>query len=154
MAQPAVLGHLVTEFPPLVSPLKSKFDYYSLAEQQDQAAFFAEKGASIRGLTCDTSRKVNKELLSKLPNLEIVSAFSVGTDNVDLPACKERGVVVTNTPDVLSDDVADLALALTLTTMRHIAAADRYVREGLWKSKGSYPLTTQVRVIGQVLSTR
>ena len=90
------------------------------------------------------STKVTKDLISKLPNLEIVSAYSVGTDNVDLPACKERGVVVTNTPDVLTDDVADLALALTLTTMRRIAAADRYVREGAWLAKGNYPLTTQV----------
>lgn len=143
MAQPAVLGVLADEFAPLVTPLKSKFVYYPFSEVKEQAVFLAEKGASIRGVVMDVACKVNKDLLSKLPNLEIVSAFSVGTDNVDLQFCKQRGVVVTNTPDVLTDDVADLALVLTLATMRQIAAADRYVREGKWLAK-PYPLTTQV----------
>ncbi|CAM6093592.1 unnamed protein product [Calypogeia fissa] len=143
MAQPAVLGVLFNEFPPLVTPLKSKFVYYPFSEVQEKAVFLAEKGESIRGLVVDVACKVSEDLLSKLPNLEIVSAFSVGTDNVDLQLCKQRSVVVTNTPDVLSDDVADLALALTLTTMRQIAAADRYIRDGKWLDR-PYPLTTQV----------
>lgn len=144
MAQPpAVLSKLFREFPPLVSPLKAKFVYYPFTEVREKEAFLAEKGASIRAVVVDTSNKLTNDLLSKLPNLEIVSCFSVGTDNVDVQYCKQRGVAVSNTPDVLTDDVADLALALTLATLRHISAADRHVRDGKWLTN-NYPLTTQV----------
>lgn len=82
-------------------------------------------------------------MIDALPCLEIVSSFSVGLDKVDLVKCKERGIRVTNTPDVLTDDVADLAIGLAIAVLRKIPAADRFVRRSAWK-KGGYPLTTKV----------
>jgi hypothetical protein len=74
-----------------------------------------------------------------------VASFSVGIDRVDLAKCRERGIRVTNTPDVLTDDVADLAFGLAIAVLRRISQSDRYVRAGLWKAKGDYALTTRVR---------
>ncbi|CAN1801501.1 Hydroxyphenylpyruvate reductase [Linum perenne] len=67
-----------------------------------------------------------------LPKLEIVSSFSVEMDKIDLVKCKEKGIRVTNTPDVLTDDVADLVIGLILSVLRNLPASDRYVRNGLW----------------------
>ena len=72
-------------------------------------------------------------------------ASSVSIDRVDLAKCRERGIRVTNTPDVLTDDVADLAVGLAIAVLRRIPQADRYVRAGQWKAKGDYALTTRVR---------
>lgn len=83
------------------------------------------------------------ETIDALPNLKIVSSFSVGLDKVDLGKCRERGIRVTNTPDVLTDDVADLAIGLILAVLRRLCMCDRYVRNGLWK-KGDFQLTTKV----------
>ena len=82
-------------------------------------------------------------MIETLPKMEIVSSFSVGLDKIDLVRCKEKGIRVTNTPDVLTEDVADLALALILATLRRICESDRYVRSGSWK-KGDFKLTTKV----------
>jgi len=82
------------------------------------------------------------ELIDALPRLEIVACFSVGLDKVDLGKCKEKGIRVSNTPDVLTDDVADLAIGLMLTTLRRICESDQYVRSGLWK-RGDFKLTTK-----------
>ena len=74
-----------------------------------------------------------------------LASFSVGIDRVDHAKCRERGIRVTNTPDVLTDDVADLAVGLAIAVLRRIPQADRYVRAGQWKAKGDYALTTRVR---------
>lgn len=66
---------------------------------------------------------------------------------VDLDYCKQKGIVVTNTPEVLTEDCADLAIALLLATMRQICSADRYVRKGCWPKQGTYPLSYKVLVI-------
>lgn len=73
-----------------------------------------------------------RTLIERLPHLKLIACFGVGVDAIDLAAARERGVAVTNTPDVLTDDVADLAIGLMLATMRGISAADRYVRAGRW----------------------
>ncbi|KAK4359479.1 hypothetical protein RND71_021708 [Anisodus tanguticus] len=75
------------------------------------------------------------ELIKALPELEIVASFSVGLDKIDLNKCKEKGIRVTNTPDVLTDDVADLAIGLMLSVLRRICECDRYVKKGLWKAR-------------------
>jgi lactate dehydrogenase-like 2-hydroxyacid dehydrogenase len=79
-----------------------------------------------------------------LPKLEIVSVMGVGVDAVDLAQARARGIAVTNTPDVLNDDVADLGIALLLMTARHLALSDRYVRDGRWKRLGNQALATKV----------
>lgn len=86
----------------------------------------------------------NPALIDDLPRLEIIACYAVGYDCVDLTRCRERGVRVTNTPDVLTDDVADLAVGLAIAALRRIPHADSYVRAGLWKANdGHYGLTTR-----------
>jgi lactate dehydrogenase-like 2-hydroxyacid dehydrogenase len=86
----------------------------------------------IRGLVSWARYAVTAAMMDRLPKLEILAGFGVGYDRFDLKAAKERGIVVTNTPDVLSDDVADLAIGLMIATLRRIAALDRFVRAGSW----------------------
>ncbi|KAK1414268.1 hypothetical protein QVD17_30012 [Tagetes erecta] len=98
--------------------------------------------SSIRAVVGNAKAGVDKELIDSLPALEMVSIFGVGLDKVDLEYCKEKGIRVTNTPDVLTEDVADLAIGLMLTTLRKICESDRFVRSGLW-NKGDFKLTTK-----------
>jgi len=84
------------------------------------------------------------DLMRALPNLEIVGVMGVGVDAVDLAQARARGIAVTNTPDVLNDDVADLGIALLLMAARHLALSDRYVRDGRWKRLGNQALATKV----------
>lgn len=79
-------------------------------------------------------------LLAQLPRLEIVASASVGYDGIDVLGAAARGIPVTNTPGVLNDDVADLAIALMVMTARRLAAADKYVRDGKWVASGNMPL--------------
>lgn len=99
---------------------------------------------AIRAIATFGKLKVDDALLSRLPNLGIVANFGVGYDTVDAVAAAKRGVVVTNTPDVLNEEVADLTLALLLATIRQIPQADRFVRAGLWE-KGAFPLGPTLR---------
>lgn len=84
---------------------------------------------------------VNAALIDRLPALEIVANFGVGYDSVDARHCATKGICVTNTPDVLSEEVADTAMALLLMAARELPAAERYLRAGQWVAKGPYPLT-------------
>jgi len=88
----------------------------------------------IVGVAATGESRVPATLLAQLPNLKVVSVFGVGYDGVDTQAAIARGVPVTHTPDVLTDDVADLALGLLLSIARHIPQADQYVRQGRWPS--------------------
>ena len=81
------------------------------------------------------SGRVDRGLIDALPNLEIISSFGVGYDHVDAAHAGTKGIVVTNTPDVLTDEVADLTLGLLLATLRKLPQADRYLREGRWLEK-------------------
>ncbi|CAM6093602.1 unnamed protein product [Calypogeia fissa] len=114
-----------------------------MVEIATKEVFLAETGPSIRGIVTNGSSSVTRDLVSKLPNLEIVASLSVGVDKVDLHFCKQNGVVVTNTPGVLTDAVAETTMALMLTTMRKICAADRFVRDGGWRSQ-AFPLTAKI----------
>ena len=108
-------------------------------------------GSQVRGIA--TGRGASASLIDALPNLEIISSFGVGTDSIDVEHARKRGVRVANTPDVLNDDVANLAIMLLLATTRSFVAYDRYVREGRWVREGSPPLTRgiagrQVGIVG------
>lgn len=98
---------------------------------------------SIRALVGNTVVGASAPLIDALPHLEIVSSFSVGLDKIDLPRCRQRGIAVTYTPDVLTDCTADTALSLLLACMRCIPAADRFVRQGLWPVEKNFMLTTK-----------
>ncbi|HEY8474178.1 MAG TPA: 2-hydroxyacid dehydrogenase [Natronosporangium sp.] len=109
------------------------FDLIKLWEAADPAAVLRERGPAVRAVATAGARPVDTELLDQLPNLEIVAGFGVGYDSIDAVAAAERGVVVTNTPDVLTDDVADLAIALLLMAIRELPQAERHLRAGGWR---------------------
>ncbi|MFG1396524.1 2-hydroxyacid dehydrogenase [Roseixanthobacter pseudopolyaromaticivorans] len=117
----------------------------------DFEAAIAAHGTEIRGIATRGKRKVDDALMARLPKLEIIANFGVGYDTVDAAAAAARGVIVSNTPDVLNEEVADLALGLLLATVREIPQADRFVRSGAWK-KGAFPLgpTLRDRTVGIV----
>jgi glyoxylate reductase len=93
-----------------------------------------ELAAGVEAIVADPTVAVGPELLDAAgPELKVVANFAVGYDNVDLEACRERGVIATNTPDVLTDATAELALALTLAAARGLPAAERRLRDGEWK---------------------
>jgi lactate dehydrogenase-like 2-hydroxyacid dehydrogenase len=113
-------------------------------EIDDMAAFFQTHGASIRGVTGSAGELIDRKLIESLPNLEVISVYGVGFDKVDLEAAREHGVRVSNTPDVLTDDVADLALGMLLMASRRMGQAEAWVRSGDWLNKGSFPLSQRV----------
>ena len=107
------------------------------------AAALAAVAPRIRAVAASGDSKVPASLIDQLPALQVISVMGVGYDGVDVAAAKARGVVVTHTPDVLNDDVADLALGLMLSTARQLPAADRFVRSGDWL-KGNMPLARKM----------
>jgi len=94
----------------------------------------------IRGIATSHARPVDAALIDRLPNLEVISNFGVGYDTVDAAHAGSKGILVTNTPDVLTEEVADTAFGLLLMTVRELSAAERHLRAGKW-SDGAYPLT-------------
>lgn len=85
---------------------------------------------------------VSKDLLDLLPNVEIVASFGVGYDHIDAKYAAEKGVVVTHTPNILDDEVADTTIALLLNTVREFYQVEKYLREGRWDKQGNYPLSS------------
>ena len=83
------------------------------------------------------------EVIDQMPRLEIIASASVGYDGIPVEYARSKGIPVTNTPDVLNDDVADLAIALMIMTARRLVASDRYVRSGRWAKEGEYPLASR-----------
>ena len=129
---------------PLVEQgLASAYNHLQLAKAADPAAFLAANAASIDALVSTSRSGVNAALLDSLPKVKLVAHFGVGYDNVDAEHARRKGVVVTNTPDVLTDCVADLAIALLVDVARGVTAGDRYVRAGRWL-KGPMPLAAKV----------
>ena len=107
-------------------------------------ALDAELKGRIRAIATEANRGADRALIMALPKLELISIFGVGTDSVDLAAARERNVPVTNTPGILTEEVADLAIGLMLASARQILFADGYVRDGSWRSKGPIPLGRSV----------
>ncbi|GER48346.1 glyoxylate/hydroxypyruvate reductase B, partial [Striga asiatica] len=126
----------------LEQELEKRFRLLRYWTQPKQTDFVAQHAHSIRAVVVTPAAIVTAELIDALPKLEIVSTFSVGLDKIDLAKCREKGIRVTNTPDVLTDDVADLAIGLMLAVLRRICECDRYVRRGAWKN-GAFKLTSK-----------
>ncbi|MDB5358739.1 MAG: 2-hydroxyacid dehydrogenase [Rhodospirillales bacterium] len=123
---------------PTMRSLDENFILHKLFEAKDQDAFLAAIKDKVRGIATSGGKGASAALMDALPKTEIIANFGVGYDAVDVPAAKARNIPITNTPDVLTDDVADLALALLLDSARLISRADRFVRAGLWL-KGNHP---------------
>jgi len=135
---------IVPTRPSQMKILEETYTLHRYDEADDRDAMLDEVGSIIRGVVTMGFRGFTREMLEKMPNLEIVAVGSVGYDSIDIEACQARGVPVTNTPDVLTSDVADLAMALTFDTLRGLSRGERYVREGRWRDEGPMALTTTV----------
>ncbi|MEO8667875.1 MAG: 2-hydroxyacid dehydrogenase [Bauldia sp.] len=99
----------------------------------------------VRGIARGGHSPIGQSLMEQLPRLEIVANFGVGYDGIDLAYAAGRGIVVTNTPDVLTEEVADTALGLLLMTVRELPAAERHLRAGKWPTEGPWRLTPTLR---------
>lgn len=107
-------------------------------------AFTPEAAKRIRAVATEANRGMTREMMERFPNVEIISVFGVGVDAVDLKAAREKNIPVTNTPDVIGPEAADLAIGLMLASARQIIIADRYVRDGEWAAKGPIKLGRSV----------
>ncbi|MCQ1836003.1 2-hydroxyacid dehydrogenase [Neorhizobium galegae] len=124
--------------------LEAQYNVLKLYEASDRDAFISEQAAEIRAIATRGELGASAELIARLPKLEIVSVYGVGYDAVNLDAARARGIRVTNTPDVLTNDVADLGVAMMLVQSRGMIGAETWVRDGSWGTKGLYPLKRRV----------
>jgi len=126
---------------PLVTKgLSEQFTVHAAESRGDLDRLGEALAGRIRGVAITGLVSADKAMLARFPRLELISSFGVGYDHVDWAAAREHNVIVTNTPDVLTEEVADVALGLLIATLREFVAADRFVRGGDW-AKGNYPLT-------------
>jgi lactate dehydrogenase-like 2-hydroxyacid dehydrogenase len=131
----------------IMSQLEEAFDCHHLwrVPEDARAQFLARVGASISGVATTGGDGISRDLMEVLPNLEVISVYGVGVDAVDLKAARELAIRVTNTPDVLTADVADLAVTLLLAAARGLCQLDRYVRTGTWGCGGELAMPRSVR---------
>ncbi|WP_428670997.1 2-hydroxyacid dehydrogenase [Roseibium sp.] len=130
--------------------LDAAFTVHRLYEAENPEKMLADVGEKIRGIAMAFG-PVSAELLSKTPNAEIVASFGVGYDHINTDDCLAAKVMVTNTPDVLTEEVADTAMALTLMSLRELGQAEQWLRTGKWAASGPYhltPATAQGRTMG------
>ena len=127
-----------------MATLQSDFATHLLSEAPDRPAFLKQHAATVRGMATFGPMPVDGKLMDALPKLEIISNFGVGVDAINLDDAKQRKIIVTNTPDVLNDCVADTALALVMNTLRRLPQCEAYLRAGKWASGGPYPLATSL----------
>ncbi len=122
----------------------ARYEIPELPTGPRRAAFLAEQGPRVRVLVTSGPPGVDAGTMAELPNLEVIVNYGAGVDSIDLAEAERRGIGVSNTPDVLSDTVADTALGLILMTLRRFGAADRYVRAGRWAREGAFPYARDV----------
>src|SRR5256714_2340227 len=128
------------------------FTLHKLWEAPDREALLKQLAPRLRAMAAGGGKHeaMGAEFLGRFPKLEIVSSFGVGYDHVDAKWAAARGIVVTNTPDVLTEEVADTALGLLVCTVRELPQAERYLRAGKW-AEGDYrltPATLRNRTVG------
>jgi lactate dehydrogenase-like 2-hydroxyacid dehydrogenase len=150
--------------PIIVDGLTPAFMVHQIGTAADRPEFVAKVAPNIRAIAVSVvTENVPGTFLAKLPKLEIVSTFGVGYSHIDAAWAGAHGVTVTNTPDVLTEEVADTALGLLLCTVRDLPRADRFVRAGEWQ-RGEFPLSATLRdrtvgllgmgAIGQAIARR
>jgi lactate dehydrogenase-like 2-hydroxyacid dehydrogenase len=130
--------------PLIMDGISAAFNTHKLFEQADPDAFLKASAGSIRAIAGGNKKRMDDAYFSQFPRLEFVSSFGVGYDGVDAEWCGKNGIIVSNTPDVLTDEVADLAMGLLLSTIRQLPQSDAFLRRGEWL-KGNFPLTTTLR---------
>jgi lactate dehydrogenase-like 2-hydroxyacid dehydrogenase len=129
---------------PTLATLQSEFTAHLLSDAAERNAFLRQHAPNVRGLAAFGPMPVEGKLMDALPRLEIIANFGVGVDAINLDDAKKRGIIVTNTPDVLNEAVADTAIALVLNTVRKFPQSEVYLRGGNWAARGPYPLTTDI----------
>jgi lactate dehydrogenase-like 2-hydroxyacid dehydrogenase len=138
--------------PVVVKGLEAVGTIYKAAEAKDIDAFFASH-RGIRAIACSaTTERIGEQFMGRFPELQIISSFGVGYDHIDAEWAGAHGIIVTNTPQVLTEEVADTAMGLLLCTVREFPQAERYLRAGKWLQK-AYPLTKTTlrnRTVGMV----
>lgn len=122
-----------------VEDLEERFQAIRLWKEKDPESVIQQHKDEVVAINCTISNKITRKIIEALPNLEIISTFSVGFDHIDLETAKERGIKVTNTPDVLCQETADTGMALLLATAKRVVEADMFIRVGKWLS-GDFPL--------------
>ena len=127
----------------LEKALAEAFDTHPLWRERDAAAFLSQHGSQFVGMATSVRAGADARLMDALPALRVIANFGVGYETVDVEAARRRGIVVSNTPDVLTDCVADLAIGLIIDVARGISAADRFVRRGDWV-RAQFPLASRV----------
>lgn len=143
MSKPGLL--IVGELPAWdLEALGERFDLHLYYAAEDKAGLLARGRDTIRAISTKGEIGADAAMMDALPKVEIIACYGVGYDQIDVEAAKARGIRVTNCPDVLTEEVADLALGLLLAAARRIPAADAWVRDGSWQTRGSFPLTTRV----------
>lgn len=140
-SKPAIL---MTAPMPSEAPFDAKFAVHRLWQAADAAKLFDTVGGDIVGIAAGGRIRIDEPLLRRLPNVKVIANFGVGYERIDVDAALARGITVTNTPDVLTDEVADLTLGLLIATVREIPRAERFLRDGLWPN-GRFPLTASLR---------
>lgn len=130
--------------PTFAHELSARYAIPKLPDGAERARFLADQGAGVRILVTSGSPGVDADTIAALPNLEVIVNNGSGVDLIDLAAAGRRGIGVSNTPDVLSDTVADTAVGLILMALRRFGAADRYVRAGRWARDGAFPYARDV----------
>jgi lactate dehydrogenase-like 2-hydroxyacid dehydrogenase len=142
MSKPALLSTgpmmaLITD------QIEAAFDVHWMHKTPDVDALIRDVGPRIEAVCtgAHTGVKTDRALMQRLPKLKIIGNFGVGYDSVEVPAAAERGVVITNTPDVLTEEVADTTLGLLIMTVRELSQAEGYMRAGRWAAEGDYRLT-------------
>jgi lactate dehydrogenase-like 2-hydroxyacid dehydrogenase len=143
MTKPEVI-ELLDVHPGTTAELARDYVLHKLWQAPDPDALVAEVAPRVRAAVTNGIAGIKGELIRALPKLEIVGVFGVGVDSCDLATARERGVRVTNTPDVLTTGVAELAMAILLDVARRISANDRYVRAGRWPIEGDPPLSSSL----------
>jgi lactate dehydrogenase-like 2-hydroxyacid dehydrogenase len=140
MTMPHVLmtGPLV---PLVAEQLDSAFPLHRLWQAHDPDRLMAEQAKRIEAIATGDAWPVDSAFMGQFPNLKLVAKFGVGYDTVDAAWAGQHGIVVTNTPDVLTEEVADTTLGLILMTVRQLSQAERYLRAGRWAKEGHFPLT-------------
>lgn len=131
-------------YPPTLAELDAAYTTHKAWLAPDRDAFIASVADRIEAAATSGVRGMDDATMARLPRLRMIAHFGVGVDSIDTEAARRRGIMVSNTPDVLTDDVADLAMVLAVAVSRRLVVGDRYVREGRWL-RGPMPLAESVQ---------
>jgi lactate dehydrogenase-like 2-hydroxyacid dehydrogenase len=127
--------------PMIVEGLRATGQLHCLWEQADPDAFLRDKATDIGAIATGAHIRIDGAYMAQFPNLKVVANFGVGYDTVDAAWAGKHGIIVTNTPDVLTEEVADTAMGLLIMTQRELPQSERWLRSGQWEKTGPYPLT-------------